>query len=236
MPFCSHCGVETTPGDRFCAACGARLSEGVPTAVPTVTPTAVKSSAPFAPTDVAMTSRPAPAATATPAPAAAAPLHPIPDTPARKAPPVPAKTDSEGMQETPYGPRPCRQVTEMPRASEHSPYSDTTSGAGTANATAGQSGLVTAIKVFSILACTLPPFIFFLREMGGSYTPTVLALLCFVSLLWKIPMACTLSGALRRGTPISTGRKVATLLFLSPLTGILLFFLPRSNAPAAAGR
>src|SRR5258708_5368819 len=51
MPFCTHCGIATAAGDRFCPHCGTKLdSVGAPDAASQTTPPASTLAPPLGPT------------------------------------------------------------------------------------------------------------------------------------------------------------------------------------------
>lgn len=63
--------------------------------------------------------------------------------------------------------------------------------------------MVTVIKVFLILGCIAEGWL-------------------LIPLAWCIPMTVKIFNCLKTGTPISTGMKVCTLLFVSLVAGICL--------------
>ena len=152
------------------------------------------------------------------------------DTPTPKPPPA-SETPSE--PQTPPAPETSPYASEMPPApGTPTPppqplYPGTPFGArnGAPPPTSG-GGLLTAIKVFAILACVLSPALFLLNAAIGYPVTTLTFIAYLLPLAWKIPLAVSLIRDLRRGMPIGVGRKVVALLFISPITGILLFCLP----------
>ena len=151
-------------------------------------------------------------------------------TPTPKPPPA-SETPSE--PQTPPAPETSPYASETPTAPgtptppPQPPYPGTPFGApnGAPPPTSG-GGLLTAIKVFAILACVLLPALFLLNAAIGYPVTTLTFIAYFLPLAWKIPLAVSLIRDLRRGMPIGVGRKVVALLFISPITGILLFCLP----------
>lgn len=66
--------------------------------------------------------------------------------------------------------------------------------------------MVTVIKVFLILGCIAEGWL-------------------LIPLAWCIPMTVKIFNCLKTGTPISTGMKVCTLLFVSLVAGICLLYM-----------
>lgn len=75
-----------------------------------------------------------------------------------------------------------------------------------------ESGLLTAAKVFMILACIA----------GAAFY--------LIPLAWMLPMTISLFNKAKHGRPISVGFKVCTLLFVNLIAGILLLAMPSDDA------
>ena len=70
-----------------------------------------------------------------------------------------------------------------------------------------KKGIVTAIKVFMVLACF----------WGSS--------LYFIPLFWCVPMTISCFKKLEKGEPLGMAFKICTLLFVSRIAGILMLIL-----------
>ncbi len=88
-------------------------------------------------------------------------------------------------------------------------------------------GLITAIKVFLIIACVTAPF--GSLTMSSTIELIISLIVGLLPLAWCIPMTIIIFRKLKNNEPIGTALKVCTLIFVSLIAGIMLLCLKDNN-------